>query len=366
MTRDEAFMRRALELAARARGKTSPNPLVGAVVVKDGAVVGEGYHRKAGEPHAEVHALEQAGSRARGATLYVNLEPCCHFGRTPPCTEAIIRAGIARVVAATLDPNPLVSGKGVARLREAGISVEVGVLEKEARRLNEVFFKYITTRLPFVTLKAALSLDGKIATAAGESKWITGEEARRFVHELRAQHDAVMVGIGTVLADDPSLTVRLVETERQPRRIVVDSRLRIPLESQLVRTAREVPTIVAAVAGLAPPEKKDALAARGVAVWELPGDQGRVDLGALAAALGRAEVTSVLLEGGATLNAAALAAKLVDKLVFFFAPLLIGGRDAPGPVGGEGVPRLEEAVKVAELEWRQVGRDLLVMGYPVW
>jgi len=357
-------MRRALELAALARGKTSPNPLVGAVVVKDGVIVGEGYHRKAGTPHAEVIALQEAGARAKGADLYVSLEPCCHYGRTPPCTKAIIEAGIKRVVVACEDPNPLVAGKGIEILRQAGITVDVGVLREEARRLNEVFFKYITTGRPFVTLKAAMSLDGKIATFTGDSKWITGEQARQYAHQMRAEHDAVMVGIGTVLADDPLLTVRLPGEDRRPLRVIVDSRLRIPLESRIVLTAKGFPTVVAAVRHEGNQGKKKSLEERGVEVWELPADRGRVDLKALLGELGKREVTSVLLEGGATLNASALEAGVVDKFVFFIAPKIIGGSRAPGPVGGNGAKKIEDAWLVSELEFTKVGEDLMITCYP--
>jgi diaminohydroxyphosphoribosylaminopyrimidine deaminase/5-amino-6-(5-phosphoribosylamino)uracil reductase len=361
---DQEFMRRALELAALGRGKTSPNPLVGAVVVKDGVIVGEGYHKKAGTPHAEVIALQEAGARAKGADLYVNLEPCCHYGRTPPCTKAIIEAGVKRVVVACEDPNLLVAGKGIEILRQAGIAVEVGVLEEEARRLNEVFFKFITTRRPFVTLKVAMSLDGKIATFAGDSKWITGEQARCYAHQMRAEHDAVMVGIGTVLTDDPLLTVRLPGESKQPWRLIVDSRLRIPLESRIALTSGKFPTIVATVQHQGSREKKKLLEERGIEVWELPADRGRVDLNALLEELGRKEITSVLLEGGATLNASALEAGVVDKFVIFVAPKIIGGSRAPGPIGGLGVERIEDAWLVSNLEFSRVGEDLMITCYP--
>lgn len=358
------FMKRALELAARARGKTSPNPLVGAVVVRDGEIVGEGYHRQAGTPHAEINALCQAGAKARKATMYVTLEPCCHFGRTPPCTEAIIAAGISKVVVATGDPNPLVAGKGIRVLQEAGIDVDVGVREAEARRLNEVFFKYIVNERPFVTLKAAMSLDGKIATRRGDSKWITGEKARAFGHRLRAENDATVVGIGTVLADDPLLTVRLAGEEKNKLRLCVDSRLRIPLDAQLVRTAREVPVVVATLKDRSNTEKQKRLIALGVEIWELPSRNGRVDLDCLMTELGRRGVLSVLLEGGATLNASALAAKIIDKFIFILAPKVIGGREAPGAFGGSGFAELSEAIDIVDLDLQQIGADLVITGYP--
>ncbi|MDH7576497.1 MAG: bifunctional diaminohydroxyphosphoribosylaminopyrimidine deaminase/5-amino-6-(5-phosphoribosylamino)uracil reductase RibD [Bacillota bacterium] len=364
MEKEALLMERALELAALARGKTSPNPLVGAVVVKDGVVVGEGYHRKAGTPHAEVLALQQAGEKARNATLYVSLEPCCHYGRTPPCTDVIIRSGIKQIYVATLDPNPLVAGKGIRTLQEAGIDVRVGLLEAEARRLNEAFFKYILSRQPFVTLKVAMSLDGKIATCTGDSQWITGEEARTCVHHLRAENDAIMVGIGTVLSDDPLLTVRLPGEDKKPLRVVVDSILRIPLKARLVLTAREVPTVIATVKGKGPPEKKELLAASGVEVWELPEQEGRINLSCLMDELGKREVLSVLLEGGSTLNASSLAASIIDKFIFFIAPKIIGGGSAPGPFGGSGFKTLKDAFRISEMRYTKVGEDLMITGYP--
>lgn len=364
MTEDTAYMERALELAAMARGRTSPNPLVGAVVVRDGEIVGEGYHQKAGTPHAEIHALRQAGEKAKNAVLYVTLEPCCHYGRTPPCTDAIIRAGIKKVVVATKDPNPLVAGKGIQALKDAGIEVSLGMLEAKARGLNEAYFKYIVERRPFVTLKAAMTLDGKIATSNGDSRWITGAEARACVHRLRAENDAIMVGIGTVLADDPLLTVRLPGEDKKPLRLVVDSGLRIPLTSRLVRTAREVPTAVAAVKGRCQVEKKEKLVSAGVEVWELPEEDGAVSLYSLLDELGKRDVVSVLLEGGSTLNASALAAGIIDKFIFFYAPKIIGGKSAPGLFGGTGINLLKDAVEVAELSWERIGADLMLVCYP--
>jgi diaminohydroxyphosphoribosylaminopyrimidine deaminase/5-amino-6-(5-phosphoribosylamino)uracil reductase len=364
LDQDQFFIARTLELAALARGKTSPNPMVGAVVVGDGTVLGEGYHHQAGTPHAEILALRQAGLQARGATLYVSLEPCCHFGRTPPCTEAIIRAGIKRVVAATPDPNPLVAGNGLKALQQAGLAVRSGVLDAEARRLNEAFFKYILAGQPFVTLKAGISLDGKIATRTGDSKWITGPEARNLVQHLRAENDAVLVGIGTVLADDPSLTVRLPGVEKKPLRVVADSSLRIPPESRLVQTAWDCPTIVAAVEGQCPPGKKELLRSRGVEVWELPGVDSRVDIRALLRELGRRELVSLLLEGGSLLNANFLKGRAVDKFIFFVAPRIIGGSGAPGPFGGAGAATLSEAQRLTILECGQIDADLMITGYP--
>lgn len=353
-------MRRALALARRAEGWTSPNPMVGAVLVKDGRVVGEGYHRRAGTPHAEAHALARAGEAARGATLYVNLEPCSHYGRTPPCADALIRAGVARVVAAMQDPNPRVAGRGLARLREAGVQVEVGLLEREARRLNEAFCKHVTTGLPFTVLKTAMSLDGKIATRTGHSRWITGEAARAEAHRLRHRADAVLVGVGTVLADDPRLTVRLPGGPwKNPWRVVVDSFLRTPPGAAMLQ--EEGRTIIATTAA-APARARAALQEAGAEVWLLPG-KDRVDLPALWRRLGEEGVTHLLVEGGGEINAALLAAGLVDKVVAFVAPRIVGGQAAPGPVGGAGAATMEEALELADLSVRRVGRDVMLSGY---
>jgi diaminohydroxyphosphoribosylaminopyrimidine deaminase/5-amino-6-(5-phosphoribosylamino)uracil reductase len=361
----KSLMHRALELAALARGRTSPNPMVGAVIVRDGRVVGEGYHRRAGTPHAEVHALRAAGEQAWGATLYVNLEPCNHQGRTPPCTEAIIAAGIAEVHMAMLDPNPRVNGQGRVRLEEAGIRTTVGVLEAEAHELNEVFVTYITAGRPFVIAKFAASLDGKIATRTGESRWITGEAARQRVHALRDTVDAILVGASTVLADDPLLTTRLPDREvHHPLRIILDSRGRVPLQARLYDPALPGKTLLATTPAL-PAEHRVALEARGIEVLTLPADaQGRVDLPALLAALGQREVTSLLVEGGGMVLGSFFEARLVDKVLAFLAPLVIGGRDAPGAVAGKGVERLAGAARLERVRVERVGEDVLVTGYP--
>ena len=351
------YMKRALRLAAR--GRTSPNPMVGAVIVAGGKLVGEGYHKEYGGPHAEVWALEAAGERARSATAYVTLEPCSHYGKTPPCTKALIEAGVARVVAAVVDPNPKVRGRGVKMLREAGIEVEVGVLEAEAKRLNAAYFKHTTMGLPLVSLKAAMSLDGKIATAAGESQWITGERARKEAHRLRAVHDAVLVGVGTVLADEPRLTVRKVRG-RSPLRVVVDSEARTPPEAALL-TADERPPIIA-VTERAPKDRVEALERAGAEVWVGPAADGKVDLRALLRWLAERQIQSVLVEGGGTVAAAALAAGLVDRVYFFIAPLIIGGERARTPVEGEGIARLAEAWRLEGMKVRRIGEDLLISG----
>lgn len=365
MDSEERWMWMALDLARQGRGKTSPNPMVGAVVVRDSEVMGTGCHLAAGTPHAEIIALQKAGPGARGATLYVNLEPCAHHGRTGPCAEAVIRAGVARVVAAMEDPNPLVAGRGFQRLREAGVAVKTGVLEAKARRLNEAFIKYITTGFPFVMVKTAMCMDGKIATRTGDSFWITGEKARQFVHRLRHQSDAVAVGIETVLRDDPRLTTRLEEGGgRDALRVVVDSRGRLPLEAGVINRSSPAGTLLA-VTERAPREKLQALRNRGVEILVLPEKEGRVDLRALLRALGRREKTQILVEGGGTINYSLLEQGLVDKLFLFIAPLLCGGRSAPTPFGGEGVASLEQAWEVREIELKQYDRDYLLIGYPV-
>ena len=352
-------MRRALQLARRARGRTAPNPMVGAVVVRDGCAVGEGYHHRAGEPHAEVLALRAAGEAARGADLYVTLEPCCHHGRTPPCTEAVLAAGVRRVFAAMEDPFPRVSGGGVRQLREAGVEVEVGLLEADARRLNEAFLKAVATGLPFVTLKMATTLDGKIATRTGDSRWITGEVARRHVQQLRNWHDAVLVGAGTARADDPLLTARL-RGARNPLRVVVSTNGRLPLDSQLGRTAADVPTLIAVAA--APDDVVAGWRSVGADVVSAPAADGRVDLEALLRALLARGVHSVLVEGGAGLAGSLLDARLVDRLVMFLSPKIVGGTDAPGPVGGQGVERMADALALQNVQWRRFGEDLAVIG----
>ncbi|MDR7481507.1 MAG: bifunctional diaminohydroxyphosphoribosylaminopyrimidine deaminase/5-amino-6-(5-phosphoribosylamino)uracil reductase RibD [Armatimonadota bacterium] len=324
---DLRYMEEALALAARAAGRTSPNPMVGAVVVAGGEVVGRGFHARAGEPHAEILALREAGARARGATVYVTLEPCAHQGRTGPCAEALIAAGVRRVVAAMADPDRQVRGRGFERLRAAGVEVEVGLLENRARRLNEAFVKHRATGLPFVTLKWAMSLDGRIAGAGGRPVAITGEAARRFAHGLRDTHDVVLVGVGTVLADDPLLTCRL-PGGRNPMRVVVDSRLRTPPTARVVATAAETPTLVATTAA-APAERVAALRRAGVEVLVQAHEEPRVRLSSLLEELGRRGALAVLVEGGAEVHAAFLAAGLADKVIALVAPVLIGGAGAP-------------------------------------
>ena len=360
---DRKLMEHALEVAAKARGATSPNPLVGAVIVRDGDIVGDGYHHKAGEAHAEIHALNQAKGCTKGATMYVTLEPCCHWGRTPPCTEAVIRAQLANIFVAMKDPNPQVAGNGIRQLQEAGIRVQVGLCEAESRQLNEVFIKHITTQYPFVILKSAISLDGKIATASGESQWITSEASRMKGHEIRAQVDAILVGIGTVLQDNPSLTARLPGRRNvDPIRIVVDSHGRTPLGAKILDTDSNAGTLIA-VTKNAPSERIAALKSAGADVLIVEGKTGRVCLRALMRELGRKEITSVLIEGGGEVNAAALQAGIVDKVMFFIAPKLIGGQTAPGPIAGTGVTHLAEAFHLHNVKTTQIDTDFLIEGY---
>ncbi|MBI4842869.1 MAG: bifunctional diaminohydroxyphosphoribosylaminopyrimidine deaminase/5-amino-6-(5-phosphoribosylamino)uracil reductase RibD [Nitrospirae bacterium] len=357
----EEYIKLALALADKGIGRTSPNPAVGAVIVKNNKVIAADYHKKAGEPHAEALALSKAGADAKGAVLYINLEPCCHTDKkTPPCTKMIIKSGIKKVVVSMLDPNPKVSGRGIKELTEAGIETEDGVMEKEALTLNEAFVKFITKKRPFVILKIAQSLDGKIATAKGESKWITGEKARRYVHSLRNRVDAVMVGIGTVLKDDPSLDCRL-RSGRNPFRIIVDSSLRIPLEAKVLKHG-DWKTIIAATED-ADAEKATLLNKSGHNVIFTKKRAGRVDLGELMLKLGGMGITSIMIEGGSSLAAAALSDMIVDKVFFFTAPKIIGGSDSITSVGGASPSSLSSSIIISGLKTRRLGDDLLIEGY---
>jgi diaminohydroxyphosphoribosylaminopyrimidine deaminase/5-amino-6-(5-phosphoribosylamino)uracil reductase len=339
---DAAFMRRALALARRGQGETNPNPLVGCVVVKDGRIVGEGFHARAGRAHAEAAALVRAGTAARGATLYVNLEPCAHHGRTPPCAPAVAAAGVVRVVAAVRDANPAVAGKGLAQLRKAGVAVTLGVLARDARHLNHRFLHGIAGKRPYVTLKAAMTLDGRIATASGESKWLTSEAQRRSARALRRLHDGVLVGIGTVLADDP-LLLPAPPVRRPFARVVVDSNLRIPLESQLVQTAAEQPLVVLCSRD-ADPDRRHLLERRAVQVWPIPAKDGRLDLAAGLRRLRSAGLVVLMVEGGSEILGAFLAARLFDEAVFYRAALLLGGRNSRPAFGGPEPRSLKSAL----------------------
>jgi diaminohydroxyphosphoribosylaminopyrimidine deaminase/5-amino-6-(5-phosphoribosylamino)uracil reductase len=355
---DEAYIERSIELAARGRGLVSPNPMVGALVVSEGSVVGEGWHEGPGLPHAEILALKQAGERARGATLYSSLEPCDHYGRTPPCTEAIVRAGIARVVAASADPNPVVDGRGLATLRAHGISVREGVRSEDALRLNEAFTKHVRTGIPFVTWKVASSLDGKVAAHDGSSRWITGEAARADAHRLRASSDAIVIGAGTALVDDPLLTVRDPGYRgRPPIRVLVDATGRVP---QTLRVFdRQAPTLVA-TSELAPLERREGWRSAGAEVVVLEAEGGRVRIEALLQDLGKRDVQGLLLEGGPELAWSAVEEGLVDRLVLYLAPTVIGGRDAPTVLGGRGFAPVAEALSLRIRAVERLGEDLRV------
>lgn len=359
--KDTHFMQMALELAEKGRGAVAPNPMVGAVIVKDGRIIGSGYHEKIGEGHAEVNAFRSANEDVAGATIYVTLEPCSHYGKTPPCSDKIIEKKIGRVVIAALDPNPLVSGRGVKKLQAAGIEVVTGVLAEESSRLNEIFMKYIVKKEPFVVMKAAMSLDGKIATRTGESQWITGPAARERVHQLRSALSGIMVGVQTVIMDNPQLTSR-IPGGKNPVRIIVDSTLRIPMEAKVLQN-QDTSTTIIATTDRADRNKAALLEEAGIEILTVPVKDGRTDLKALMGALGERGIDSILLEGGATLNFSALQAGIVDKLQVYIAPKLIGGETAKTPVGGEGIEKLSQAFSVIELKASTVGEDILLEGY---
>jgi diaminohydroxyphosphoribosylaminopyrimidine deaminase / 5-amino-6-(5-phosphoribosylamino)uracil reductase len=356
----EHYMHRALELARKAEGRTRPNPAVGAVLVRGGEIVGEGYHPEAGQPHAEIFALRSAGEKARGADLYVTLEPCCHQGRTGPCVDALLAAGISRAFIGVPDPNPLVSGRGMSRLQAGGVAIRAGVLEKECRRLIAPFAKHISTGLPYVILKTAMTLDGKTATANGHSQWISNAGSREHVHSVRDRVDAIMIGIGTVLRDDPRLTTRLASGGRDAVRIVVDAGLRIPEDAAVLTVESAAPTWIA-VAGDASPEKAARLQRRGVDILRIDGPGERVAVESLLKELGKRGIQSVLLEGGGELNASALHAGMVDRLMVYVAPKLVGG-DGLGMFSGKGVEQMTDAVALTEISTTMFGDDVLIEG----
>lgn len=357
---DEKYMRLAMQLAGNAIGRTSPNPLVGAVIVKDNRVVGCGWHRKAGTPHAEVHALNQAGELAQGADVYVTLEPCAHYGKTPPCSKALVEAKVKNVYGGLLDVNPKVAGKGFKILEDAGIHVEYGFLQDELRKQNEVFFKWIEHKKPFIVLKAAMTLDGKIATAIGQSKWITNETSRAYGYKLRDIYDGIMVGINTVIEDNPMLTAR-VDGGKNPIRIVVDSSLKIDINANVVQD-KSAKTIVATT-DKADKDKILKLQAQDVDVIVVDKDENdKVDIEKLLDILGQQNICSILVEGGATLSGSFVAKKLVDKVYFFIAPKIVGGKEAKTPVAGTGILNLQEALSLKDIQIEKLEEDILIIG----
>lgn len=357
---DEKYMRLAMQLAGNAIGRTSPNPLVGAVIVKDNRVVGCGWHRKAGTPHAEVHALNQAGELAQGADVYVTLEPCAHYGKTPPCAKALVEAKVKNVYGGLLDVNPKVAGKGFKILEDAGIHVEYGFLQDELRKQNEVFFKWIEHKKPFIVLKAAMTLDGKIATAIGQSKWITNETSRAYGYKLRDIYDGIMVGINTVIEDNPMLTAR-VDGGKNPIRIVVDSSLKIDINANVVQ-GKSAKTIVATT-DKADKDKILKLQAQDVDVIVVDKDENdKVDIEKLLDILGQQNICSILVEGGATLSGSFVARKLVDKVYFFIAPKIVGGKEAKTPVAGTGILNLQEALALKDIQIEKLEEDILIIG----
>lgn len=360
MTRTkEDYMRYALSLAEKGRGRTSPNPVVGAVIVRDGVIIGEGWHKKCGENHAEINAFENAAARGNdvsGAEIYVTLEPCSHYGKTPPCAKAIIEKKIKNVYIGILDPNPLVAGRGVRMMEDAGILVEHGILEEECRRMNEIFLKYITTKRPFVVMKTAMTLDGKIAAYTGDSRWVSCEESRQIVQKMRNSLTGIMVGIGTVLTDNPQLTCR-IPNGRDPVRIIADSSLRIPTEAKVLKDEN----CIIAAADSCDREKRQQLGERVLIVKE---QDGHLDLDDLMQQLGQRGIDSILLEGGGTLNEAALRAGIVDRVVTFIAPKMIGGSQAKTPVEGQGIEKMSQAVRLENIEITKIGEDLMIQGTP--
>jgi len=364
---DYKYMQLAYNLAQKGCGGVNPNPLVGAVIVKDDKITGEGYHEVFGGPHAEVNAFRSAKESVEGATMYVTLEPCSHFGKTPPCAQAIVDNKISRVVIGMLDPNPLVSGRGVKLLQDNGIEVEYDFLSAELTQMNRVFLKYIQSKLPYVVMKTAMTLDGKIATRTGDSRWVSNEQSRARVHQLRNELMGIMVGVDTVIADDPILTTRLDKGKngRNPIRIVVDSKGRIPLNSKILNTHAEAKTIVA-LTSAANQEKVSQIEALGNEVIVVADNMGRVDLNKLMLSLGEKGIDGILLEGGATLNYAALESEIVDEVHAYIAPKIIGGLAAKTPVGGEGIEKMKDAVNLQNMRFENIADDILIMGDVVY
>lgn len=356
----EKFMQMALELARKAEGRTSPNPLVGSVIVKDGKIIGKGFHSAVDMPHAEIAAMDSVKDKnlLKGATVYVNLEPCCHYGRTGPCTKELIAAGIGEVYAAMLDPNPKNNGSGAEELRKAGIKVNIGINRDKAKKMNEAFCKYITTKKSFVIMKTAMSLDGKTATKTGQSKWISSEQSRRYVHELRHKVDAVMVGINTVLNDNPRLTTR-IKNGKNPIKIILDSKLRIPLDARIF----EQGDVLVATTPSYDRKKKVALEKKGVGVIVVRKNTKRVDLTELMKELALRDIIHIMIEGGSEVNASALKAGIVDKMIYFISPKIIGGVDAKPAIGGSGIRYMEEALNLKDVQIKQLGPDIVMEGY---
>lgn len=360
---DNFYMKKALDLALKGIGKTSPNPLVGAVIVKNNKIIGEGYHQYFGGPHAEVNAINNATESVEGSTMYVTLEPCSHYGKTPPCAKLLVKNKISKVFVAMLDPNPLVAGKGVEILKSNGIEVNVGLLEPEAKKLNEIFIKYITEKRPFVILKTAMTLDGKIATKTGESKWITSAISREYVHELRNKVSGIMVGVNTVIADDPSLTTRLKGGGSDAARIIVDSSLRVPLTAKILTIDSSKKTMIFTTENADEDKKNKLNEFNNVEVVVTPSNNGRVDLNYLLDFLGNNNIDSVLLEGGASLNFSMIQEGLVDKVITFIAPKIIGGEKSKTPIGGEGFEKLSDCVKLKDMKVKTYGEDIMIEAY---
>jgi len=357
-------MKRALELSLLGSGYTSPNPLVGAVIVKNERIIGEGYHEYYGGNHAEVNAIKNSKEDVTGATIYVTLEPCSHYGKTPPCANLLVEKKFSKVVVATLDPNPLVAGRGVDILRKNGIDVEIGVMEEEALRINEIFFKFIKTKLPFCILKTAMTLDGKIATYTGDSKWITNEKSREYVHELRNRVSGIMVGVNTVIKDDPSLTTRLANNQgRDATRIIVDSTLRIPLEAKVLRIKSDKLTIIATTDRANDEKLNELTKLDNVKVVVIPSKKTRVDLSCLLKWLGEHNIDSILIEGGSTLNFSMIEEGLVDKVISFIAPKLVGGNDAKTPIGGSGIEKIKDAIMLNDIKLSTFDEDIMIEAY---
>jgi diaminohydroxyphosphoribosylaminopyrimidine deaminase/5-amino-6-(5-phosphoribosylamino)uracil reductase len=355
----EYFMNLAYELARKGRGETSPNPNVGAVVVKAGRVIGRGYHKKAGAPHAEILALEDAGSKAKGAVLYVTLEPCAHFGRTPPCVDTIIKSGIKKAIVGMVDPNPLTNGRGIAKMREYGITVRVGFLEDKLRKLNEVFIKYVTRKIPFVTVKIAQSLDGKIATKTGDSKWITSDKSRAYAHRMRADFDAIMVGVNTVLRDNPKLDAWFAK--KHPIKIVTDSHLSTPENAAIF--SGNSPVIIATIPAVAGQETDNRnILSQKAKILEVKEKSGEVNLNDMMKKLGAMEITSIIVEGGGTLIGSLFDEGLVDRVLFFISPKIIGGKESLSSVMGRGISRIDSAIKIRNVALRHLGEDILIEG----